>query len=83
MWLDGVHATGTTRPQPTIDAVVLDAPPGSAVAGQGVDFDVTGAITGGDGAYCVALDTVSSNGVDYDSREAGTGRPTVIVTVAP
>jgi len=58
-------------------------PPGSAVAGQVVDFDVTGAITGGDGTYCVALDTASSNAVGYDSREAGAGRPTVIVMVAP
>jgi len=75
--------TGTIQPQPTIDAAVLDAPPGSAVAGQVVDFDVTGAITAGDGAYCVALDTTSSNGVQYDSREAAGGRPTVILTVAP
>jgi len=40
-------------------------------------------VTGGDGTYCVTLDTGSSNGVQYDSREAATGRPTVVVTVAP
>ncbi|TMA36870.1 MAG: DNRLRE domain-containing protein, partial [Deltaproteobacteria bacterium] len=75
--------TGTTRPQPAIDAIVLDAPAGSAVAGQVVDFEVTGAVTAGDGTYCLALDTTSSNGVQYDSREAGGGGPTVLVTVAP
>ena len=72
-----------TSPQPAIDALVLDAPAGPAVAGQAVDFDVTGAITAGDGTYCVTLDTTSSNGVQYDSREVGSGGPTVLVTVAP
>ena len=75
--------TGTTQPQPAIDAAVLDAPAGAAVPGAVVDFDVTGAVTGGDGTYCVTLDTGSSNAVQYDSREAATGRPTVVVTVAP
>jgi len=75
--------TGTTQPQPAIDAAVLDAPAGAAVPGSVVDFDVIGAVTGGDGTYCVTLDTGSSNAVQYDSREAATGRPTVLITVAP
>jgi len=31
----------------------------------------------------VALDALSSNGVDYTPREASTGGPAVFVTVAP
>jgi len=74
--------TGSTSPQPPI-GVVLDAPAGSVAQGQVVDFDVTRAITAGDGTYCVALDTLSSNGVDYVPREAGANGPAVLVTVAP
>ncbi len=51
-------------------------------AGQIADFDVTSAIRG-DGVYCFAVDTTSTDGVDYDSRE-GTGQhPTLVVQVAP
>ena len=74
--------TGSTNPQPPIGAL-LDAPTGGVAQGQVVDFDVTRAITGGDGTYCVALDTLSSNGVDYVPREASAGGPAVFVTVAP
>jgi len=47
-----------------------------------VSFDLPGAITG-DGTYCFAIDTQSTDGVDYTSREAGSGKPTVTLTVAP
>jgi len=79
---DEATLSGTTQPQPTIAPTVLDAPSGSVVQGQVVDFTVTGAITG-DGVFCLALDTLSSNGVDYTSREAGAGGPQVFITVAP
>src|SRR5919197_928387 len=65
---DEATLTGTTQPQPTIGSGVLDAPSGRGTQGQVVDFTVTGAITG-DGVFCLALDTLSSNGVDYTSRE--------------
>jgi hypothetical protein len=71
---------GTTQPQPTIDPAVLDAPAGSVVQGDLVDFDITGAITRGDGTYCLAIDTLSSDGVDYNSRETGAGGTLTITT---
>jgi hypothetical protein len=78
---DEATLTGTTQPQPTIGSGVLDAPSGSVTQGQVVDFTVTGAITG-DGVFCLALDTLSSNGVDYTSREVGAGGPRMLITVA-
>ena len=60
---------------------MLDAPSGSVPQGQVVDFTVTGAITG-DGVFCLALDTLSSNGMDYNSREVGAGGPQMLITVA-
>jgi len=74
--------TGSTQPQPPIDPAVLDAPPGGVQQGQIVEFNVKDAITGGDGTYCVALDTLSPDGVDYNSREAD-GGPAIVITVAP
>lgn len=74
--------TGTTQPQPVIDAAVLAAPAGAATQGQVVDFDLGSTITG-DGVFCVALDSTSSNGVDYVSREGGAGGPAVLVTLGP
>jgi len=74
--------SGTTSPQPAIDPAVLDAPAGSAVAGTVVTFDVTGAITG-DGTYCFALDSMVSDGVDYVAREASSGGPALVISLAP
>ena len=74
--------SGTTQPQPAIDSAILSAPAGTVAQGELVEFDVTGVVTG-DGTYCVAIDTTSSDGVDYNSREASSGKPTVVVTVAP
>jgi hypothetical protein len=82
---DWTEATlsGTTVPQPTIDAAVLSEPPGAITQpGQVVDFDVTGAVPG-DGTYCIAIEGPVSNGTDYNSREASSGNPSVTVTVAP
>jgi hypothetical protein len=75
--------SGKTKPQPTINAAILSAPAGAAAPGDKVAFDVKGAITGGDGAYCVALDTTSTDGVDYVSKEANAAgtRPSLAITV--
>jgi hypothetical protein len=37
----------------------------------------------GDGAYNFALDTTSSDGVRYRTRESTTGKPLLILTLAP
>ena len=74
--------TGKTKPQPSIGSL-LDAPPGSVAQGQVVDFNVTGAITHGDGTYCLALDTSSSNAVRYTAREAAAGGPAILLTASP
>jgi hypothetical protein len=74
--------TGTTQPQPPI-GTLLDAPAGSVAQGQVVDFHVTGAITHGDGTYCLAVDTNSSNAVRYTAREAGAGGPAIRLTASP
>jgi len=73
--------TVTWATQPAIDGPAL-ATLGAVAAGQVADFDVTSAIHG-DGVYCFAIDTTSTDGVDYNSRE-GTGQhPALVVQVAP
>ena len=49
--------------------------------GQTVDFDVTAAIPG-DGTYCFALDTSSTDSAIYNSREGSSQRPAMVVQVA-
>jgi hypothetical protein len=81
-WVEGT-LSGNTVPQPTIDPSILSEPPGPITAsGQLVEFDVTGAVPG-DGIYCVAIVGPITDGTDYNSREASSGKPTVTVTVAP
>jgi hypothetical protein len=46
-----------------------------------VDFDVT-SVVWGDGVYCVALDTLSGDGVDSLAREARRGGPALTVALA-
>ena len=70
--------TMTWQTQPAIDGPVL-ATAGAVAQGQAVDFDVTGAIHG-DGVYCFALDTPSTDSALYNSREATAGKPEVAVT---
>ena len=73
--------TVTWNTQPAIAGPAL-ATLGAVAARQVVDFNVTSAIRG-DGVYCFAIDTTSTDGVDYNSRE-GTGQhPTLVVQVAP
>jgi hypothetical protein len=62
--------TTTWKNQPAFEGEKpLDTPSGSVVRGQTVEFDVTNAIIG-DGVYCFALDSESSDGLEYYSREA-------------
>jgi myo-inositol-hexaphosphate 3-phosphohydrolase len=70
----------TWETRPAIDGPVLDTL-GAVARGQVVELDVTAAIPG-DGVFCLALDSLSDDGVDYRSREAAAGGPVVEVTVA-
>ena len=63
----------TFNNQPVITQPAI-ATLGAVAQGQGVEFDVTSAIPG-DGTYCFAIDSLSTDGVDYNSREATTGKP--------
>ena len=73
------ESTVTAKTQPAIDGPVLSTV-GAVARGQVVDFDVTSAIQG-DGVYCFALESPSSDGVRYNSREAATGLPQFIIAV--
>src|SRR5439155_17809506 len=70
--------TMTWQTQPAIDGPVL-ATAGAVAQGHAVDFDVTGAIHG-DGVYCFALDTPSTDSALYNSREASARKPEIAVT---
>jgi len=71
--------TLTWNNRPGFAAAILDTE-GAVARNQVVDLDITGAITG-NGDNCVALDSVSSDGVDYNSRQAAAAvRPQVILT---
>ena len=63
--------------KPPIDGSALSTV-GSASAGQTVTFDVTQWITG-NGTFSVAIATLSTNGVDYRSRDASSGNPVLEV----
>ncbi len=75
------ETTTTWNNQPVIDGSVLSTL-GPVAQGQNVSFDVTAAIPG-DGTYCFAIDSATTEGTDYQSREASAGRPTLTVVVAP
>ena len=77
-WAEG---TVTWNTQPPIDGAVL-VTLGAVAAGQLADFDVTPAIPG-DGVYCFAIDTVSTDSVIYNSREGSLAHPAVLLTVGP
>lgn len=55
---------------------------GAVRPGDTVEFDLTGTVSG-DGVYCFVIDSLPSNGVDYNSLEATTGWPVLTVDVAP
>src|SRR5437867_1749360 len=65
--------------QPAIDGPALFTA-GPVARGQVVDFDVTSAVSG-DGAYCFALDNPTNDGADYNSREAASGQPALVIGV--
>ena len=75
------EATTNYDNRPAIDGPAL-ATLGAVAVNQVVDFDVTAAVTG-DGTYNFALDTLSTDGVQYRSRDASTGRPQLIVSLGP
>jgi myo-inositol-hexaphosphate 3-phosphohydrolase len=64
--------------RPAVDGPAL-AVAGAVGPGDVLDFDVTPAIRG-DGPVVLALVTDSSNGVAYQSREASSGRPQLILS---
>ena len=64
--------------RPLIDNGPLDTK-GAVARGQVVEFDVAEAIVG-DGVYCFALDSLSSDRVQYHSREAEVGAPELVIT---
>src|SRR5437867_677553 len=73
--------TMTWNTAPPIDGPAL-VTLGAVAAGQGVDFDVTPAIPG-DGVYCFAIDTTSTDSAIYNSREGSGVPPALVVQVAP
>jgi hypothetical protein len=79
--------TVTWKNKPSIDGPDLDpAGAGPAARRQIVDFNVTAAFPAGsaDGAYCFAVDTASSDGVVYESRESSSaGAPKLVLELAP
>ena len=75
------ETTATWNTRPAFDPAVLSSV-GTVVVDQLVDFNVTSAIPG-DGTYCFAIDSLSTNGVDYNSREGALAHPTVLLTTVP
>jgi hypothetical protein len=70
----------TFNNQPSLTPVGAVGPAMGPVArGQTVQFNVTSLIPG-NGTFCLALTSDSSDGVDYNSREASSGRPQLVVT---
>jgi hypothetical protein len=66
--------------QPSLTPVGTVGPAmGAVTQGQTVQFNVTSMIPG-NGTFCLAITSDSSDGVDYNSREAASGRPQLIVT---
>ncbi len=64
----------TFKTKPALGNAVLATLGKVATLGMPASFDVTSAIHG-DGEYCFALDSTSSDNVRYDSREAGATGP--------
>jgi len=73
-WIEKKLTWGT---KPASDPAALSSV-GAVTLGQVVEFDVTSAITA-DGDYCFALESASSNVVEYNSREATAGQPQFVV----
>jgi hypothetical protein len=77
---DWTEAGTTWTFRPAVDGPVV-AVQGAAAKNAVLDFDVTAAVAG-DGTHDFALVPASGDGVGYRSREATTGRPALIVSLA-
>ncbi|TMB54978.1 MAG: DNRLRE domain-containing protein [Deltaproteobacteria bacterium] len=73
--------TITWNNQPVMGPV-LSTVGGPVALNQGVDFDIRSAVQG-DGVYCFAIDSTSTDNVNYNSREATSGKPSVAIVAAP
>jgi hypothetical protein len=70
----------TFNMQPSLTPVGAVGPAmGPVTQGQVVQFNVT-ALIPGNGTFCLAITSDSSDGVDYNSREAAAAQPQLIVT---
>jgi hypothetical protein len=65
--------------QPAADAATI-ASLGSVTSGLTYEVDVTSLVTG-DGTYTIGVDSTSTNGADYSSRE-GSAPPELVLTTA-
>jgi hypothetical protein len=75
-WDEG---TVTFNNQPSLTPVGAVGPAQGPVSpGQMVEFDVTSLVPG-NGTFCFALTSDSSDGVDYNSREAASGQPMLLI----
>ena len=81
-----VYTTGTTWNETTVNWNTKPAPTSAATDDKGaiaanttVDYDVTPFVTG-NGTYSFRLATTSTDGVYFNSREAATARPQLVVT---
>src|SRR5438128_4195900 len=73
------EATTTYNTRPAVDGPTL-ASQASVALKQVVDFDVTTGVHG-DGSYNFAIVTTSADEVIYNSREASSGQPQLILTL--
>ena len=71
----------TWNTQPAIDGAVMSTV-GPVARGATASFDVKAAI-GRDGVYCLAIESPSTDEVQYNSREATAGQPELVVQVTP
>ena len=55
---------------------------GAISSGTWVEWDVTALVTG-NGTYNLLLKSFSNDGVEFNSREAGSNRPQLVITVTP
>ena len=80
---DGIWAetAPTWNTQPAIDGPSFGTL-GAVAKNQVVEFDVTSLVTG-DGTYSFGLTSDSSDGVQYQSREAASGPPQLVVQLRP
>ncbi|TMA69280.1 MAG: DNRLRE domain-containing protein, partial [Deltaproteobacteria bacterium] len=73
------EATTTYNTRPAVDGPTL-ASQASVALKQVVDFDVTTGVHG-DGTYNLAIVTTSADEVIYNSREASSGQPQLVLTL--